>query len=130
MTSTLIVKEASLLGAGRAFDGWQEGRLSFPPTFKFLRGTTQYHGEGPEPDPANPRAADEPAGDAVCRLPRLRNMTCPVQEAHVNTCFCNSTAAAAAAACLKWVASVHEVSMEYSGHCMSRDARGLASAPL
>lgn len=54
------------MGAGRAFEGWQEGPLSFPPTFKFLRGTTQYHGEGPEPDPASPRAADEPTtSDAV-----------------------------------------------------------------
>lgn len=52
---------------GRAFEGWQEGPLSFPPTFKFVRGTTQYHGDGPGPDPASPRTAGgtEPNGDAV-----------------------------------------------------------------
>lgn len=28
----------------RAFQGWQEGPLSFPPTFKFRRGTDVYLG--------------------------------------------------------------------------------------
>lgn len=55
-----------VLCTGRAFEGWQEGKLSFPPTFKFVRGTTRYHGDGPEPDPVSPRKADDPpAGDAV-----------------------------------------------------------------
>ena len=31
--------------AGRAFQGWQEGPLSFPPTFKFRRGTSHYIGK-------------------------------------------------------------------------------------
>lgn len=29
----------------RAFQGWQEGPLAFPPTFKFRRGTDTYLGE-------------------------------------------------------------------------------------
>ena len=33
-----------VLSSGRAFAGWHEGKLSFPPTFKFKRGTTQYLG--------------------------------------------------------------------------------------
>lgn len=53
--------------SGRAFEGWQEGPLSFPPTFKFVRGTMQYHGDGPGTDPASPRTAGgtEPNGDAA-----------------------------------------------------------------
>ena len=35
--------------AGRAFQGWQEGPLSFPPTFKFRRGTSHYIGTPPLP---------------------------------------------------------------------------------
>ena len=30
--------------AGRVFEGWQEGPLAFPPTFKFRRGTSHYIG--------------------------------------------------------------------------------------
>ena len=37
--------------AGKAFQGWQEGPLSFPPTFKFRRGTSHYIGM---PCPAGP----------------------------------------------------------------------------
>ena len=29
----------------RAFQGWQEGQLAFPPTFKFRRGTNIYLGK-------------------------------------------------------------------------------------
>ena len=29
----------------RAFQGWQEGQLTFPPTFKFRRGTNVYLGK-------------------------------------------------------------------------------------
>ena len=29
---------------GRAFQGWSEGPISFPPTFKYKRGTSQYLG--------------------------------------------------------------------------------------
>ena len=29
----------------QAFQGWEEGVLSFPPTYKFKRGTSQYVGE-------------------------------------------------------------------------------------
>lgn len=31
--------------ASRVFAGWKEGPLTFPPTFKFKRGTGQYLGE-------------------------------------------------------------------------------------
>ena len=31
----------------RAFEGWNEGPLSFPPTFKFKRGTGHYLGDCP-----------------------------------------------------------------------------------
>ena len=30
---------------GRAFQGWAEGPLNFPPTFKYKRGTSHYIGE-------------------------------------------------------------------------------------
>ncbi|DBA87288.1 hypothetical protein WJX77_005794 [Trebouxia sp. C0004] len=33
---------------GRSFAGWTEGHISFPPTFKFKRGTSQYLGMGDE----------------------------------------------------------------------------------
>lgn len=36
--------EELVLAVGRAFAGWHEGKVSFPPTFKFKRGTTQYLG--------------------------------------------------------------------------------------
>lgn len=29
----------------RAFQGWEEGTLAFPPTFKFKRGSNTYLGE-------------------------------------------------------------------------------------
>ena len=29
----------------QAFQGWEEGALSFPPTYKFKRGTNQYVGK-------------------------------------------------------------------------------------
>ena len=48
---------------GRSFEGWQEGPLSFRPTFKFRRGTTQYHGDGGD-EPAIPGGtAASPGGD-------------------------------------------------------------------
>lgn len=30
---------------GRSFQGWSEGPLSFPPTFKYKRGTSYYIGK-------------------------------------------------------------------------------------
>lgn len=50
------------LAAGRAFAGWHEGELAFPPTFKFKRGTTQYLGHdevvlAPDQGPAAAGAA-------------------------------------------------------------------------
>ncbi|VFR00318.1 unnamed protein product [Cuscuta campestris] len=32
---------------GRAFDGWSEGILKFPPTYKYERDSDKYHGEDP-----------------------------------------------------------------------------------
>lgn len=32
---------------GRAFEGWAEGPLGFPPTYKFRRGTSVYVGARP-----------------------------------------------------------------------------------
>ncbi len=46
--------------AGRAFKDWQEGPLSFAPTFKFKRGTTKYMGAEDEW-----RVAASPATSAV-----------------------------------------------------------------
>ena len=36
---TLMIRE------GRAFQGWVEGALTFPPTFKYKRGTHRYLGK-------------------------------------------------------------------------------------
>ena len=34
-----------MMRSHKAFDGWLEGPLTFPPTFKFKRGTAQYLGK-------------------------------------------------------------------------------------
>ncbi|KAJ7969762.1 putative Type I inositol polyphosphate 5-phosphatase [Quillaja saponaria] len=36
------------LRKGRAFDGWSEGMLNFPPTYKFEINSEKYHGEDPK----------------------------------------------------------------------------------
>lgn len=33
---------------GRAFDGWTEGNLSFPPTYKYENNSEKYYGEDPK----------------------------------------------------------------------------------
>ena len=33
-----------MMRSGRAFEGWREGPLTFPPTFKYKRGTSHYIG--------------------------------------------------------------------------------------
>ncbi|KAL3153090.1 Heat shock 70 kDa protein A [Trebouxia sp. C0009 RCD-2024] len=38
----------NMLREGRAFHGWVEGHIAFPPTFKFKRGTSQYLGADDE----------------------------------------------------------------------------------
>lgn len=35
------------LKKGRAFDGWAEGVLNFPPTYKYDINSDKYHGEDP-----------------------------------------------------------------------------------
>ncbi|WCJ43296.1 inositol polyphosphate 5-phosphatase I [Euphorbia peplus] len=36
------------LRKGRAFDGWVEGRINFPPTYKYERNSDKYYGEDPK----------------------------------------------------------------------------------
>lgn len=51
----------NMLKTRRAFQGWTEGHLSFPPTFKFKRGTNQYLGstdDDPQEGPETPEKAD------------------------------------------------------------------------
>ncbi|CAK9313459.1 unnamed protein product [Citrullus colocynthis] len=36
------------LKKGRAFDGWTEGNLSFPPTYKYENNSEKYYGEDPK----------------------------------------------------------------------------------
>ena len=31
--------------AGRIFEGWEEGRISFPPTYKYLTNSDDYVGQ-------------------------------------------------------------------------------------
>ena len=56
--------------------GWTEGHLRFPPTFKFKRGTNQYLGstdddpqEGPD-TPETPEKADAPVS-ALLQMPQV-----------------------------------------------------------
>lgn len=35
---------STMLAQGRSFQGWAEGPLTFPPTYKFIVGTLRYHG--------------------------------------------------------------------------------------
>ena len=32
--------------AGRAFQGWDEGQVAFPPTYKYVVGSDRYSGDG------------------------------------------------------------------------------------
>lgn len=36
------------LKKGRAFDGWSEGVINFPPTYKYEPGTAVYVGDDPK----------------------------------------------------------------------------------
>lgn len=53
--------------------GWTEGHLSFPPTFKFKRGTNQYLGstdDDPQEGPETPEKADAPVS-AFLQVPHV-----------------------------------------------------------
>ncbi|CAH9113249.1 unnamed protein product [Cuscuta epithymum] len=43
---------------GRAFDGWSEGILNFPPTYKYEINSDKYHGEDPKPGRRTPAWCD------------------------------------------------------------------------
>ncbi|GAV72292.1 Exo_endo_phos domain-containing protein [Cephalotus follicularis] len=48
--SQLVKKDQLVreLRKGRAFDGWSEGNLNFPPTYKYEVNSDKYHGEDPK----------------------------------------------------------------------------------
>ncbi|CAH9101609.1 unnamed protein product [Cuscuta europaea] len=46
------------LKKGRAFDGWSEGILNFPPTYKYEMNSDKYHGEDPKPGRRTPAWCD------------------------------------------------------------------------
>lgn len=46
--STLFWQLARQLKKGRAFDGWSEGVLNFPPTYKYDMNSDKYYGEDPK----------------------------------------------------------------------------------
>ncbi|XP_042495335.1 type IV inositol polyphosphate 5-phosphatase 3-like isoform X2 [Macadamia integrifolia] len=46
------------LRKGRAFDGWSEGTLNFPPTYKYEFNSEKYYGEDPKAGRRNPAWTD------------------------------------------------------------------------
>ncbi|KAF9603986.1 hypothetical protein IFM89_039340 [Coptis chinensis] len=46
------------LKKGRAFDGWTEGTLTFPPTYKYEFNSSKYRGEDPKSGRRNPAWCD------------------------------------------------------------------------
>ncbi|XP_044512218.1 type IV inositol polyphosphate 5-phosphatase 3-like isoform X2 [Mangifera indica] len=46
------------LRRGRPFDGWSEGTLNFPPTYKYELNSEKYHGEDPKAGRRNPAWCD------------------------------------------------------------------------
>ncbi|KAL6962545.1 Type IV inositol polyphosphate 5-phosphatase 3, partial [Sarracenia purpurea var. burkii] len=46
------------LRKGRAFDGWCEGTLDFPPTYKYELNSDKYYGEDPKIGRRNPAWCD------------------------------------------------------------------------
>ncbi|KAJ4967221.1 hypothetical protein NE237_019070 [Protea cynaroides] len=58
--SKLIEKDQLMreLRKGRAFDGWSEGTLNFPPTYKYESNSEKYYGEDPKAGRRNPAWCD------------------------------------------------------------------------
>ncbi|KAG2663020.1 hypothetical protein I3760_16G007800 [Carya illinoinensis] len=58
--SKLVEKDQLVpeLKKGRAFDGWSEGTLSFPPTYKYEINSEKYHGEDPKAGRRTPAWCD------------------------------------------------------------------------
>ncbi|KAJ4951358.1 hypothetical protein NE237_028190 [Protea cynaroides] len=58
--SQLIEKDQLIkeLRKGRAFDGWSEGTLKFPPTYKYEFNSEKYHGEDPKAGRRTPAWCD------------------------------------------------------------------------
>ncbi|KAK9134402.1 hypothetical protein Syun_013732 [Stephania yunnanensis] len=46
------------LGEGHVFDGWREGTLDFPPTYKYEFNSQKYYGEDPKAGRRNPAWCD------------------------------------------------------------------------
>ncbi|CAL1410044.1 unnamed protein product [Linum trigynum] len=46
------------LRKGRAFDGWREGKLAFPPTYKYELNSDRYYGEDPKAGRRTPAWCD------------------------------------------------------------------------
>ncbi|KAF9604113.1 hypothetical protein IFM89_002788 [Coptis chinensis] len=55
MTVVAALRE---LKKGRAFDGWTEGALTFPPTYKYEFNSSKYRGEDPKSGRRNPAWCD------------------------------------------------------------------------